>query len=770
MKHLSRAILAVFMAVLMGTLLPVQVFADTPDYISEVKVFEGDYSSAQTEGYTILCQTDANGNLVKDKKGNTIPVDLNQKAGGGLGSKGEKSVYLGYKTTKNSKDAITDLAVMNMKGGYSVKDYKYLIKTYMDSQIIPFVKSFTVAITEYRENCNSENEANRQRAEHIRAMLNKLTDDDCGGAGLGDLLLNETKYEMGDEAYNKLSDAEKKKHADIVTIITQANGQATLTLENLITRATDSNDDIWLERLTNITYDDLVESTDMTPTDAEKQLAKLYDDDAQIILNMWDNFSEQLNSYDEISADVEAYNISEFNEAKEALNHLSENSTEEEISQAYSNFTKVQTRYYEIMQKAELLGVHDYLSETDYNDGTLLDLFSMTREEVEDDGTLIYPIVASLTAGQRAGLDFVSLEELCAVAITAQDGYENEIGESIATASVYEGVDRGIYEEGGVALTSDAIRSKVEIDPVLNKGISGLSIASWAITGACLIGAVSSFVAMRYASNVIKELDAQHEILLGLYKENGELGRLKDATLSDVRALNPEAGASFSRATGNYTLCKSLAIGFSVAIVVFTAISVYLTWQDMKAYYKVDFAPIPNYIVEENDIIGYNKKGEKIILKNQSAYYKAVECNRSESDEFYNVLGTKADMNGDVGKQWLALYAVKKELMEPILASSLKVVVDSVEIPAGYDTGIHMFGADTAFNLNNSLYDWANDAPSVYVYFKTDDTAKASATGSTFTGGTLALAGCAGIAVGALGVLVATKATTKRKDNAEATA
>ena len=172
--------------------------------------------------------------------------------------------------------------------------------------------------------------------------------------------------------------------------------------------------------------------------------------------------------------------------------------------------------------------------------------------------------------------------------------------------------------------------------------------------------------------------------------------------------------------------------------------------------------PIPHYMVDEKDIIGYNAKGEKIMLKNQTAYYKAVESNRTESAEFYKVLGNRADMNGDVGRQWLALYSVKKELMEPILASSLQVVVGKADVPAGYTTGIHMFGSDAAFNLNSSLYDWADNAPSVYVYFQTDDTA-ANTTGSVYTGGTLALAGGAGIALGA--IVTALAMTLKRKSD-----
>ena len=209
-------------------------------------------------------------------------------------------------------------------------------------------------------------------------------------------------------------------------------------------------------------------------------------------------------------------------------------------------------------------------------------------------------------------------------------------------------------------------------------------------------------------------------------------------------------------------LCKGLTIGLGIAAVILAGVTTYLTWQEMKAYYKVDFSPIPHYMVDEKDIIGYNKKGEKIMLKNQSAYYKAVECNRTEADEMYSVLGTCSDINGDVGRQWLALYSVKKDLMEPILASSLKVVIDNSQIPAGYETGIHMFGTDAAFNLNSSLYDWNNDAESVYVYFQTDDTA-ASTTGSNFTAGTLALSGGAGIAIGAVVSALAMK--TKRKSD-----
>ena len=142
MKRLSQSILAVFLAVLMGMLPTVRVFAaetQSPDYISEVKIFMGDYSAAEAEGFTLL-------------KDGSNPVDLNQNAGGGLGSKGDKAVYLGYKTTKNSKEAITDLALMNMKGGYDVAEYEAMFDTYIKSQINPLADKFVAMIKEYRQN------------------------------------------------------------------------------------------------------------------------------------------------------------------------------------------------------------------------------------------------------------------------------------------------------------------------------------------------------------------------------------------------------------------------------------------------------------------------------------------------------------------------------------------------------------------------------------------------------------------------------------------
>ena len=105
--------------------------------------------------------------------------------------------------------------------------------------------------------------------------------------------------------------------------------------------------------------------------------------------------------------------------------------------------------------------------------------------------------------------------------------------------------------------------------------------------------------------------------------------------------------------------------------------------------------------------------------------------------------------------------------MPPILADSLVAVVGSNEIPAGYETGIHMFGSDSAFNLNYRAYDWNQSAPSVSVYFQVDPNAplqEPNTAGSVFTAGSLAIAAVGGLAVGALATALSMNGYRKKKE------
>ena len=66
----------------------------------------------------------------------------------------ERAVYLGYTTTNNANEAITDMKLMNMQGVYSVQDYQMLLDE-QKTNIKSFFKNFKVAVKEFRENYNA---------------------------------------------------------------------------------------------------------------------------------------------------------------------------------------------------------------------------------------------------------------------------------------------------------------------------------------------------------------------------------------------------------------------------------------------------------------------------------------------------------------------------------------------------------------------------------------------------------------------------------------
>ena len=799
MKRIAMIITAVVMAVLFAATLPAQVFADSlPEYISEVKIGmgkDGKTAKAALEGYKIL----------SDGKGN--PVDLNQSAGGGSASKGEKVVYLGYKVTTDREEAVTDLALMNMKGGYSVQDYEALMESQLKSQIIPFVDNFLAAIKEYRSNMNHATDENRARAQFVRAALNKLIDDDTG-KGLGDLLLNETKYEMGLKAYNKLSKAEKEKTdvikesdkaynalpdekkantADILTILAQSNGEATVAFENLIVRASDDKAQSWIERLADISYDDLREmyanELGVLPSEAEAELDRLYEDDAKKLLSLIDSFKEEMESYDEALENFSSAEDIDFEGMADTIESFDpDKAGPEEFAEFTDTYYEYADKQIELMEDGATVAVRAYLAEYYHCDENLLDFFTRDFEDL----TELYPVIESLSKGQRAGLEFVSLKDLVLMAEVDKDAFDIEKLADTESESIYKNVDRDIYKKGGVALTSDALRSdaalKAENPSSFTPGLAATLL--YAMGGVSLIGFIGTAITKvripKAIQNVQKAYTARFNRITEYFKWDIKVEG--DAITWIGKAPKTEIGQSYKtmfddqmKMLQNYknqkaalvnrsAMCNKLMVGLTVAMVILTAVATYLTYKDMVDYYKVDFTPIPHYMVDEKDITAFNENGEKIVLKNQTAYYKAVECNRTEKDEFYKTVGTCADMNGDVGRQWLALYARKSDAEAPILANSLIAKVKDKNIPAGYKTGIHMFGSGSAFNLNSELYDWNKSAPSVMVYFKVDTAAeKPAPTASTFTAGNLALAGVAGLAVGAVVTALASKAVCRKK-------
>ena len=788
---MKKSLMIVTALVLCITLLimPLQVAAAAEDkktvYISEVKVGMGETSEEASkellaEGFTIL--TDSDGSY----------SDMNYEAGTkGAMKKGptQKIVYIGYKTTTNPAEAITDLAVMNMNGGYSVEDYEVLMADHLEGEIKPFVNRFIAALKEYRANYKKPADTiNHKRADYYRQMLNKLTDDDTG-KNLGDLLLNETKYEMGDDKYNALSDAEKKTHADILTLLMQGNGRAVLLLETFITKASDDGDDTWLDRLMEISTDELIAQVKKenpaltTEADILSEFDKRYNDTAKKIVEKWDAFTEAALAYDDTVNEIMNTDINVSKDLQERTKKLDENNITNEDLETYSEALNKNVDVSGALLKAEEVSVIDYMNSTEYEDGTLLEFFTRDKSELTGEGIRsLYPMAAALSQGQIAGLDFLSIVDMFSMAIANEDGYDSLKIEGIESASFYQDVDREIYEPGGVALTNAAMRQqKNELDDDSDFLLSPLGFVFWGLTAASGIATVTTVVFNQvFVRSMNKALDSlansiktvEECSLRIMAEETGFIGRSADLehlqtvvipnSLSNIDSSVVEV-AKYS-AKAHFT--KYLAIGFTVLTALLSAVSMVITLVEMYNYYKVTFKAIPRFMVDEADITETVNGVEKVI-NNQTAYYKVVRCNRKEGEsdvekDNYRVLGTANDLNGDVGKQWLALYSVKYKYGRPILADSLMVQKGSDKLPNGYETGIHHFGEGAAFNLTSEYYCYNDTPDGTYVYFRNDTETvetmtttgnsildQANTTGTMISTGSLALAGGLGIMLGA---------------------
>ena len=856
-----RIVIAMILAVVSAILAPVQCFADSQVYyISDVMVGMGatadEAKKALTDaGFTVL--------------------DQNVNEGAGSALKTEKFVYIGYKTTTDPDEAITDLSVMNMNGGYSFADYEVLMNKYRDSQIRPFVDNFIAAIKEYRANYNSENEANRAKAQYAYTVLSRIYNDDCKN-DMAQLLLNPSKEELGmsDKQYKRLSDDDKKTTVDLTTTLMQGNAQVVLLMEQTLAAAADTNETTWLERLSELGPEGLSDKyaeAGVRPTDANIEMASLYNDTAKAILSDWEKSRSALLDFEMSLAAKENGSESggENADASDIINvGVADVETEEVdlldpagMMSAINGSLEASAGIAEKVGDNRTAALYTLLKETPYGDGTMYDFFTKPYAEVGGENiSALYPMASTLTEGQIAAIDFLPLQTLLQIGVTSGESYVEcgadnsdllEVIEGAGQVSIFLNVNREIFGEK-TALTSEALREKTlekkgYTDPDTDLlGLSRLTAITWAATGVTLavtifsaintnlfgnymsdvaefadaleeaaktnavmmaqgvkfmdnagdvvdlteqINLYSSFNIARESSNVVKvtySFDIQ-AVTEGYNITPDAMRQLNDYHEAATQTITLESGAAKQIAVDadsaeeflnevkaqeevlykdNWTW-KNIATVATVVVALLAVISIFMTAVDLYKYYNINYTPIPKYIVDEVDITTKDADGNQIVVRNDAAYYTVAKTNRPKTHEQYEALKDYADLNGDVGKEWLALYSVKQPGADPILADSLKVVTGSASIPEGYEKGIHMFGSKAAANLTDSHYTYNDKQNGIYVYFKTDVSVSSSDTASVFSGSTIALVGAGGalvgIALGAVAVVL-----IKRRKTAEA--
>ena len=453
----------------------------------------------------------------------------------------DDGVYLIYKTSTNVEDAITDLRVMDMYGGYSSSNYEKQLEASRDhyAKIVKYVRT---AAAEFK----ALYEAGDEMAKLAYRQMNYYKDTKTEGGTETDML-------MGDFMLN-FPDTDK----EFVTVMLEGNGFAVTNLISLlavgISNAGGKNIATKIPEMYAV-------RSELTDEEFYNKTKKIYSE------------------FVEFSAAVKRYNAleSEYN-----LN-------DEEINDEEFEFL---TKY------GVIAGM---LEQIPYGDETLRDFVVKNYFTVID----FYPVTAALSEGQYALAEMgalttilqysapsASIDELGALLDELEAQLVDENGK-IVPVDVYAGVDRSIFD-GDFAFTNAAERNQaltgIEWTPEyyddnmkeLNKNypdavVKGLMVSGYTIAiGVTLLKEITSKMA-RYALKVMAKDIAESTIS---YKISSFLIGLPSSPFTPFKIL--------------------LGAGFGLVI---AGIGIYAI-SSAYGYYNPDYTPIPNSMIDvrETDI------------------------------------------------------------------------------------------------------------------------------------------------------------------------
>ena len=733
------------------------------------------------------------------------------------------AAVMGIKRTDDKEQAITDMAVMNMKGGYSLPEYEKLIDE-KKAEINEFINHFMVVIEEYRANYNGEgSEFGKKRAETAHDMLNNFTD----GGEDEEYAVNDTGMKMGDGLLEKTRQEGNEAGIDLEQLLLESSGPAMLIVETLLALSADVNEQTWIERAGGLTGEELAENLVQYAPEAEGQdvaesavpqfLGQKYGDTAAVLAEQWGAINEQMRWFESYCNQNDLWEKD--GDSTEAY--------DKRLNDYFDNLKKSDEAAYN--EESKKFGscslLYDSLYECHFEGEwgeTMGDFFNPSDEAYSyPEAEAFLPMAAALSDGQRASMDFLSLQALLLIGFGSDEGLKKALPEidktfgDIEDMSIYTGVNRAAFR-GGVAITSEALMEQnagkgQAFDQMWdNMGIVAISSYCAAIAGIVSMIAGGVMVAKGTTTYTVAAATrggyqwklAQSNMnltknVVKLAQQNYDKGLTTAEKLAQVKQNALDAEKDF-KALDKTTVTETTKMGYAGRIFLGVGGALLVGAAIVKAvqmykYYQRDMTPIPRMIVDESDIVTYltddngkpildgNGEQKKNIDFKTYEYYSAVKCNRPEVGEIGDwqdgVSDYKdpehycfdiADLNADMGQEWIALYTVKsQDKGDPILADSLTLQYGSSKTPKGCTKPLHLFTYTNAVDLGDTAWAFNNDKKGVYLFWDADTKAFATDAASAFSGGQLALAGIGGLILGIAGAtLVLNK--KRRKDEPEA--
>ena len=757
MKKTFNRILSMALTIVMLFLATIPVFAvDNEEYLSDLRII---YAEDFEEAKAILADSEFDDYTI-------FNANLNENTG-------KTGVWLAYKTTTDIEDAITDISVMQMNGGYNEGNYQEMIQQSYN-EYLEFGENYLTAIEYFKTGYDAGHYLSKIAHRQLN-FYNVVTE------GIDEIPEYEGEL-LGNIFFGSI-DA-----SDLATMFMEGNSYALANIRSLIAMGVSYNEDgkTYLEKVAD---------------GAEKYTADstIYNDE----------------EFDSIAGAI-AYTLPVF---KSMFNELE--AYEPELNYGDEDFTDLEIQYLEYMSIATLMRGVNYLN------GKTLYEFCMEYELNEEDYSDIYPLVAALNEGQLAMTKVNHFYDVVRYSVTTQssetlDEELNAAEEKYAENpfNIYTGVDRTIYD-GTFALTSAAFRADAFTESGLAAALKGPvgsterlfnyigMIGAGAVVSAGVLhiseklilnsakkklnnlqnnffeNAPSDYwsnISFKYTTpkgvmddivekyniakgnelyptmtaqekfdfltnyidenpSVISDLDKNAFEKLG---EDWADAQVSNPTIKSATAKYNDAFESYFSHSGFYYTMYVVGGLMALASAIKLGIGI---WN----YYHPEYDDIPTTMVDLID----TKDGDRYIK-----YDVVLEAEEKEDGEY-----CAADLNAFSANRWNALYYTKSyEAGKPLLADSF-VVSNSNNTPAKDYAPVHRFGEVVSYNLNKYNF---NDDHSIFLSVKQSQNQKSAVAdvpeivGSVFSTGYLVLAGGVGALVGVGGVL-GTQAIIKRK-------
>ena len=762
MKKLFKSIISIILVVSMLCATSVVAFAASSiqeEYISDIRLI---YADTYEEAKLVLTESKLEGYKILSNNFNA--------------NSGKKGVWFAYKTTTDIEDAITDVAVIQMGGGYSAANYQAMIEQ-SRAEYEAMGEIYLDAIDYFAEAYDAGNflAESAYRQLNFYAGLDKYKE-----SRLGDLFIDGVL-----------------KKADLATLFFEGNAKVLDNVRSLIAMGVSYNEDgtHYLEKV-----GEMAEQMGSTI-----EYNKEYNDLSQFIAPVITTFKTM---FEELAA------------------------YEAELNYADEELTDVEIKY------AEYKAIADRMRAITYLGGETLYDFCMGYSIDKNDYTSIYPLAAALNEGQVAMTKVSHYYDVVRYSMT--DAPEEVIDQEITeleekykddVVDVFLGVDRDIYDQT-FALTTAAYRADAYTDSnsltdalfgsdtwrettkQLAMGALGVGLSVWAIVRTAKGGfGVPAQEAAAMAKNAVKKAEDKayklaeelstetmeswgqtyNDVVENLYTkysmfddkylvENWDKLDLGDkinevkailgdhygilATNDDMDAIREISHEYVTKMNNEFKSGLSSAkrsVGLSVyggriftgllylAGAASLAYSAYSLYKQIQDHYHPKYDEIPMAMVD----LVKTTDGDRYIK-----YDVVLDMNLK--DGAYHA----ADLNAFEGERWNAVYYTKSsEAGNPLLAD-FEISNSDYNADEGYSP-VHRFGEVVCYDLNK--YNFSSQSDAIFMSIRQSENVKSDVSdvpdvvGAIIGEGFWMLAGCLGVVVGAGGTILTNSFLNKKK-------